>query len=298
MAVQIILKYGNGRPAPDELVMGEVGVDISGKSLWTFDGTENVQLAGGDIDLGQLPDIDIGDGNFITLGELALIVGGNQEDITKLKLDVAANTANVGSNTASIALLNQKVAALELWQRDHEAAVGNLLIGIAALEDRIEVNEGDIDTNKSEIAKLWNEIGLVEGGLSFAGSYNAASGLIESVSAYADSLGVQVTTPLSNALGEERTGLYFINNTLGELKNSGGTDEGKQVYPGDWLVCDGTQYLVLNYQMETISFEQILGQPEENENLKVALDAKISRDNDVIEGGNYSPANPYLDRNK
>ena len=298
MSVKIILKYGNGKPAPSELVMGEVGVDISGKSLLTFDGTENVQLAGGDIDLGQLPEIDLGGGNYVDLGELALIVGGNQEDITKLKLDVAANTANVGSNTASIALLNQKVAALELWQKDHEAAVGNLLIGIGELEDRIEVNEGDIDTNKSEIAKLWAEIGLVEGGLSFAGAYNAASGLIESVSAYADSLGVQITTPLSAALGEERKGLYFINNTLGELKNSGGTDEGKTAYPGDWLVCDGSQYIVLNYQMETISFEQILGEPEENEKLKVALDAKISRDGDVIEGGNYSPANPYLDRNK
>ena len=298
MAVQIILKYGNGEPAAGELAMGEVGVDISGKSLWTFDGNGNVQLAGGDIDLGQLPDIDIGGGNYVDLGELALIVGGNQEDITKLKADVAANTTNVGLNTAAIATLNQKVAALEQWQTDHEAAVGNLLIALAALEDRVEANETDIGLNQDEIQKLWAEIGLVEGGLSFAGSYNAASGLIESVSAYADSLGVQVTTPLSNALGEERKGLYFINNTLGELKNSGGSDDGKQVYPGDWLVCDGTQYLVLNYQMETISFEQILGEPEENDKLKVALAAKISRDNDTVDGGTYSPAKSYLDRNK
>jgi hypothetical protein len=298
MSVQIILKYGNGEPAAGELAMGEVGVDISGKSLWTYNGKNNIQLAGGDIDLGQLPDVDIGGGIYVDLGELALIVGTNQEDITKLKLDVAANTTDIGLNTAAIATLSSKVAALELWQKDHEAAVGNLLIALGELEARVEVNEGGIETNKTEIAKLWAEIGLIEGGLSFAGTYKTSINLIETVTTYAADKGITTGMPLSSALGDGTKGLYFIAMDGGTLQNSGGTDDGKTVYPGDWLVCDGTKYLLLNYQLESTSFGQISGDPYENEKLGLALDAKISRDGDVIEGGVYAPETAYVNRNK
>ena len=299
MSVQIILKYGNGEPAAGELVMGEVGVDISGKSLWTYNGKDNVQLAGGDIDLGQLPDIDIGGGNYVNLGELALIVGTNQEDITQLKLDVSANTTDIGLNTAAIATLNGKVAALELWQSDHEAAVGNLLIALGALEERVTDNETNIGTNAGEIEKIWAEIGLIEGGLQFAGTYKTSINLIESVTTYAADKGVTAGMPLSSALGDGTKGLYFIAMDGGTLQNSGDVDQdGAAVFPGDWLVCDGTKYLLLNYQLETTSFGQIAGDPYDNEKLGLALDAKISRDGDVIEGGNYNPETSYANRNK
>lgn len=299
MAVQIILKYGNGEPAANELAMGEIGVDISGKALWTFDGTGNIQLSGGEIDLGQLPDIDIGGGNYVTLSELALIVGTNQEDIAQLKIDVATNKSDIGVNTAAIATLTQKVAALEIWQIDHEAAVGNLLIELGKLEQRVEDNESDIFDNATEIGKIWAELELVEGGLSFAGTYDASINQIDSVTDYAVSKGISEGDTLASAVGDGTKGLYFIADTGGTLQNSGNVDEdGKTVYPGDWLVCDGTKYLLLNYQMETVSFGQIAGDPDDNEKLKAALEAKISRNNDVIEGGTYAPKVAYVNRNK
>ena len=230
---------------------------------------------------------------------MALIVGANEADIAQLKLDVATNKDDIGVNTAAIATLTQKVTALEIWQIDHEAAVGNLLIELNKLEKRVTDNETNISTNASEISNLWAEIGLVEGGLSFAGTYDASINLIDSVTDYAADKGVTTGMPLSSAVGDGTKGLYFIADTGGTLQNSGNADDdGKTVYPGDWLVCDGTQYMLLNYQLETVSFGQIAGDPDDNDKLKAALEAKISRENDVVEGGTYAPKTAYVNRNK
>lgn len=303
MSVQIILKYGNGEPALNELAMGEIGVDITGKSLWTYSQSENknIQLSGGEVDLGQLPDVDIGNGNYVTLGELALIVGGNQEDIAQLKLDVQANTDGVSANTTSISTLSEKVAALEIWQSDHDQYFNNLLIELNKLEARVTLNETNISTNADDIAALEAEIGLIEAGLLYAGNYDTSTNLISSVSDYAASppLSISPVSPLSAYVGDSYKGLFFIATVAGTLQNSGGdaSQDGQQVYVGDWLICDGTKYMLANYQMESVSFEQIAGDPYDNTALEAALNAKISRDGDVVEGGTYTPALPYVNRN-
>ena len=130
MSVQIILKYGNGEPAVGQLAQGEVGVDLQGKSLWTYSQNEgkNIQLAGGDVNLEQLPDVDIGDGNFVTIEELAIIVGQNQADLDELEGRISTNEGNISTNAGGISAnateigkLDGRVTALEGWQKDVDA---------------------------------------------------------------------------------------------------------------------------------------------------------------------------------
>jgi len=308
MSVQIILKYGNGEPAVGQLAQGEVGVDLQGKSIWTYSQNEgkNIQLSGGDVDLGQLPSVDIGGGNYVTLAELAILVGQNQTEIDDLKGLVSQNETNIGlnagliaDNTTEIGRLDGRVTALEEWQKDSEQAVANLVIALEAMQVQIDDNTTAHLANAGEIEKLWAEIGLIEGGLNYAGNYNAATNLIASVSDYADSLNVAAGETLGANVGDAQKGLFFIATTAGTLQNSGGdgSQDGQEVYVGDWLICDGTKYVLASYQMETVSFGQLAGDPYDNDALKAALNEKISRTNDTIEGGTYTPARTYANRN-
>ena len=308
MSVQIILKYGNGEPAASQLAKGEVGIDLTGKALYTStDGTDIVQLSGGEVNLGQLPDVDLGGDNYVTIEELALIVGQNQTDIDSLKgrvdqneTDIATNKDGISANATEIGKLDGRVKDLEAWVETHEADVGNLLIALDGLQTQVDNNETRSKDNASEITKLWNEIGLVEAGLQYAGNYNASTNLIATVSEYAASLGVEAGQTLSANVGNAQKGLFFIATTAGTLQNSGGdgSQDGQEVYVGDWLICDSSKYMLASYQMENVSFEQLGGDPYDNDALKAALEAKISRDNDVIEGGSYIPKNSYANRNK
>ena len=297
MSVQIILKYGNGKPANGQLAQGEIGVDITGKSLWTYNGTTNIQLSGGSIDLGQLPDVDIGGGNFITIEELAILVGKNESDITELEVrvstnegDISTNAGAIAGNTTDIGKLDVRVKTLEDWKLAHEAEFANLLLRIDGIEGDIQSNTDAHVENAKQIGLIWAEVGLIEGGLSFAGTYNASTNKVASVSSYAATLGVTEGSTLNDNTGLDQTGLYFIVTTPGPLNNTGGdgSEDTKEAYRGDWLICDGSKYLLANYQMETVLFEQIDGDPYANDALKVALDAKISRENDTIVGGNYT----------
>jgi predicted Zn-dependent protease with MMP-like domain len=285
-----------------------VGVDLSGKALWTYSekDNKNIQLSGGDVDLGQLPDVDIGGGNFITIEELAILVGQNSEAIDDLKdrvtqneTDISANSGLIASNTSAIAALDVRVEALEKWQEDMEQAIGNLVIGLDEMQKQIDLNTTGVGENADEIQKLWAEIGLVEGGVNYAGNYNAGTNLISTVSDYAASLDVEAGQTLASNVGDKQKGLFFIVTTPGTLQNSGGdgSQDNQECFVGDWLICDGTKYVLASYQMETVSFGQLAGDPYDNDALKAALEAKVSRDNDKIEGGTYSPARTYANRN-
>ncbi len=308
MSVQIILKYGNGEPAVGQLAQGEVGVDLQGKSIWTYSQNEskNIQLSGGDVELGQLPDVDLGGDNFVTIEELAIIVGQNQTDLADLEGrvfanegDISTNKDGIAANLTAIGKLETSVEALEKWQEETDQWISNLTIELERMNGEIGANTTAHETNAAQIELLWNEIGLVEGGLQYAGNYNCGTNLISTVSDYAASLQVEAGQTLGANVGDDQKGLFFIATVAGTLQNSGGdgSQNGQEVYVGDWLICDGTKYVLANYQMETVGFEQIGGDPYENEKLKIALDAKISRVNDVIECGSYTPARTYANRN-
>lgn len=304
MSVQIILKYGNGEPAPNQLAQGEIGVDLSGKSLWTYSQNldKNIQLSGGPVDIDQLPDIDIGGGQFITIEELALLVLENQTDISELEgkvkqneTDISENDTAIKGNTSKIENHEGRIAALETWQTNTIPVLNNIIGELGRLDGKIDANTDLITANAGEIEDIWDEIGLIEAGLIFAGGYNANASQIASVSTYAANLGVTVGERLSDCVGEKYKGLYFIVTTDGTISDITVPDN-KEAFSGDWLVCDGTKYILLNYALETVSFSQILGSPDDNVALKAALGEKISRENDVVDGGTYSPVTPFMGR--
>jgi len=293
-ATTIILKYGNGEPGSGQLLKGELGVDISGEKLWTFNGQKNIILSGADLNIGDLPEIGLPDGSYVTIEILAGMVVQNTTDIAELDLRVTANEGAIGSNTAQISLLSDKVAALELWQESHEEAVGNLIIELTRIDALAsEANDRSIE-NATAIRSLEDELALIEAGLQYGGNYDAASGLIVSVSEWADNLGMAPNQPLQNFVANK--GIYFIVTKEGTLKNVSANVDGQFAYTGDWLICDGTQWLLANYGFEETTFSNIGGEPLDNPKLAAEFALYLKKDGDVLEGGTYTNTKSYMQK--
>ena len=291
MASTIILKYGNGEPAPNELKVGEVGVDLAGEKLWTFNGTKNIILGGADIEIGDLPSIEMPDGSYVTLTELAAQVAANKQDISDLEDRVDQNETNISQHTTLISQLDFRIGVLETWQQDHEEAVGNLLIAINAISDTADEALDLAQSNKGEIDAIIAEIGLIEAGMQYGGNFDASTNLVTSVSALAAEKGVSAGQPLQNFVSLK--GFYYIVTNEGPLQNVSANVNGEFAYRGDWLICDGSQFLLANYQMETVSFADLAGQPTDNAALATELALYLKKDGDTLEGGTYAPKVTY-----
>ncbi len=294
MATTIILKYGNGEPAPNELKVGEVAVDISGEKLWTFDGTNNIVLGGAEIQIGDLPQIELPDGNYVTLTELAAMVAANKEDIDELEDRVDQHDKDISASKNLISQLDYRVGVLEQWQEAHEEAVGNLLIAIQDISDTADEALGLAKSNKGQIDLIIEEIGLIEAGLQYGGNFDASTNLITSVSDLASDKGVTAGQPLQNFVSLK--GFYYIVTSAGTLQNVSSNVNGDFAYRGDWLICGGTQFLLANYQMETVAFADLAGKPTDNEEMVKELSLYLKRDGDTIEGGTYTPAITYSEK--
>ena len=291
MASTIILKYGNGEPAPNELKVGEVGVDLSGEKLWTFNGTKNIILGGADIEIGDLPGIEMPDGSYVTLTELAAQVAANKQDIADLEDRVDQNETNISQHNTLISQLDFRIGVLERWQEDHEEAVGNLLIAIKDISDTADEALDLAQNNKTEIDGIIAEIGLIEAGMQYGGNYDASTNLVTSVSALAGDQGVSAGQPLQNFVSLK--GFYYIVTNEGTLQNVSSNVNGEFAYRGDWLISDGTQFLLANYQMETVSFADLAGKPTDNAALAAELALYLKKDGDTLEGGTYAPKVTY-----
>jgi hypothetical protein len=293
-ATTIILKYGNGEPASGQLVKGEIGVDIAGEKLWTWNGVENIILSGADLDIGDLPAIELPDGNYVTIEILAGMVVQNTTDIAELDVRVTTNEGAIGSNTAQISLLSDRVTALEVWQTDHEVAVGNLIIQLEEIEETANNADTLSQSNKGEIDLIRAELSAIEAGLQYGGNYSAHTDLILSVSAWAVSQGIQAGQPLQNF--QDKEGIYFIVTEEGDLNNVSTDINGKFAYKGDWLISDGSQWLLANYAFEETTFANIAGKPLENDELAAEFALYLKKDGDVLEGGTYSNTKSYMQK--
>ena len=205
-----------------------------------------------------------------------------------------AKECAIGSNTTQISLLGDRVTALEVWQQDHEVAVGNLIIELARIDALAEEANQRSKDNESAIGLLEDELALIEAGLQYGGNYDAASGLIVSVSEWADNLGIQADQPLQNFVANK--GIYFIVTAEGDLSNVSTDVNGKFAYKGDWLICDGTQWLLANYAFEEVTFTNIAGKPLDNPELAAEFALYLKKDGDVLEGGVYTTTKSYMEK--
>lgn len=290
-ATRIVSRFGSGVPSVDDIVKGELAIDLTNQVIYTNDGAQIIELAGGEIDWEQI------DPDTIPI-EIINIINNpdnpNYVDLADLKAQVAQNTSDISDNTTAIgghetriSDLETAVAALEAWADTVDDAVGNLDTALTELAGQVSTNTTNIGLNAQDIVDIKAELALLEAGLQFGGTYDAATGQLVAISEYAESLGVVAG---NLPLGEAFKGLYFIVTEAGTLSGSatGNADlDGVQIFVGDWLICEGTSYVAAFYGLETVSFGQIAGDPYDNDALKAALDAKLSKEDDVLEGGVY-----------
>lgn len=309
MANVIKLKYGSGVPGPNQLVTGEVGLDLYNKVIYSADALGNIiemgrnMGEGGTIGWDQIdPDTIPPELNIIINGELpeyvtldALIaqVKANAEaivalqswettakqEISKLQADVIANDTAIQKNTGDIGALNTSQGAQDIKIKANTDAID-------ALDTRVGINEGEIASIKDQIDKELT-------GLVLAGAYSAASNLITSVKSTAvDEDGKVLFTedsPLNTYLGDKYAGFYFIVDEPGKLENTGSPAraDGDDAFIGDWMVSDGPHWLHFNFSQESTVWGTISGSIDAQTDLQAQFATKLGFD-DAIGGETYT----------
>ena len=307
MSNTIKLKYGSGVPATGQLVTGELGLDLTNKIIYTADALNNIiELSrnmgeGGEINWDQIVGIPIEIENIIngeipeygSLDDLIAQVKANADDIealqswettakgeiSKLQSDVLANAGDIETNAEGISALNTSQGQQDIKIQANTDA-------IAALDGRVEQNEGDI-------ADLKNQIDKELTGLVLAGTYSAATNLITSVKSTATDEDGKVLftedTALNAYSGNAYAGFYFIVDEAGTLANTGtpARADGEEAFVGDWLVSDGPHWLHFNFSQESTVWGTIGGDITAQDDLQDQFATKLDVDA-TIDGGTYS----------
>lgn len=258
MAVTIVTKWGSRTPTADDLVQGELAVDLVGKVLYTKDGNGQViAVGGGRINWGQIDEIpqvilDI-IGGTIDLDDLIQRVEdleGNQETILQDLADLKADVIQIGKD-------------------------------IEALAGRVTVNEGDIQDLKDALNGDLT-------GLFLGGTYNVPQNKISDVTQAAIDNGISVDDSLTTHSLEKNKGMYFVcegEGTLSGTQRSG--SDGKFAQSGDWLVCDGTHgWILMSFGGDHVTWGSIGGTLSNQTDLQEELDKKFE-DGDTLDGGRF-----------
>lgn len=312
----IQLKYGAGVPLGGKLRVGELGIDIAAKTIYTStDGNDIVELAGGEILWSQIdvnsyptwlinliPDVDNDD--YVNLA-------GLQYRVEQAEGEIDALQGVVGD--ASIGLVKDvkdlQNALTELENSINDPASG-LQAQINALKDtdvkhenRLKVLETtvgkadpdgsglvkDVADNATAIKDLQDAVDKELTGLVFGGSYDAEDGELTSVSQAGQDAGMRPLGKLNEYLDPSYAGLYVIVDTAGTLKDTiRDGSEGKEAAVGDWLVSDGVHgWILMAFGNEHVTWGTIGGSIENQSDLKAALESKVGK-GETIDCGSYN----------
>ncbi len=313
MANVIKLKYGSGVPGNNQLVTGEIGLDLTNKVIYSCDADNNIvemgrnMGEGGTIGWDQIdpdtipPSLEIiinGEiPEYITLDALIAQVKTNEDDIAalqgweslaraeiiKLQGDVSANRTDIDTNKGDIKTLSDK-------QGEQGLLISGNTDAIAELDGRVVANKGEIDALKTA---LEGELtGLVLGG-----EYNAASNVVENPTPEGREAGLVHNQPLPKA--EATKGVYVIVTTEGPLDGTGiapkpdpveggERNDEDMAFPGDWLVSDGIHgWVLFQFHTDATQWGMIGGSITAQTDLQDALDEKYDKDSEIV-CGNYS----------
>ena len=260
----ILLKRGTGKPSG--LKYGEIALDVDAKIIWAAKaGGEIVEMSGGTINWNQIDGIppELGGDDLIDLAALEKQVGFNTADIAQLKADVTQ---------LWIELQNAEQLATQAYNKANE-------------------NAGLIQENADAIDAINNEIGAIESGLIFGGTYSPVSGQITNVDQYAISRGFSEGMTLTPNTNAEQQGIYFIATVAG----IGIT--GEEVKPGDWIIANALSWTLVQYGYTTITIDMVAGLEEELANLHSAdltLAGRVGALETEIDAGTYSEAPPFF----
>lgn len=258
MAVTIVTKWGSRAPTADDLVQGELAVDLVGKVLYTKDGNGQViTVGGGRIDWGQIDNIP---------EEITNIIDGviDLDDLIQRVEDLEGNQADILQDLA-----------------DLKADVGQIGKDITALAGRVSQNESDIQDLKDALDGDLT-------GLYLGGTYNVPTNQVSDVTSAATTNGISVGDSLTTHSLAKNEGMYFVcegEGTLSGTQRSG--SDGQFAQSGDWLVCDGTHgWILMSFGGDHVTWGSIGGTLSNQTDLQAELDKKFE-DGDTLDGGRY-----------
>lgn len=300
--VTIITKYGFKKPTLLDLSVGELGVDLLNKVLYTRNtSNEVIEVGGGTIDWSQInPDTipdeitNIIDGT-INLDQLVELAGGNAEAIKQLDEDlqalaalVAENTRLIGINTKGISDNVDAIDDLKGRVGANESAIKTNEGDIEAVEDRLDDAEPKIQKNIEDIAALQK---LVDGdltGLYLGGTYRLPDNKVEDVTDAGRLAGIDKGDQLETHAKDSNKGMYFViegTGPLGGLFRESSNDQIGQ--NGDWLVCDGIHgWILMSFGGDHVAWGAIGGNIESQTDLQEALAMKLE-EGDTLDGGKF-----------
>lgn len=160
-----------------------------------------------------------------------LIQGANVTTVNGMSGDVFIDAADMehdhDEDYAAIDHTHPEYAAVD---HDHEeyalADHGHDVKDITGLEEWVEGIEDDL--------------AVIQGDLIFAGGYNPVTNQLATITNRASEMGFVSGMDLP-APNEELKGMYVI------INEDGGTYQGEVLSRGDWIICDGSSWVALNY---------------------------------------------------
>ena len=156
--VTIITKWGSKKPELNDLVKGELAVDLVNHILYTSDGLQIIEVGGGEIDFDQIvnwPDeiTNIIDGT-IDLEALVELAGDNADAILQLQQDLSDLAARVTQNEKDIATNAGKITGLETQVGKNTSNIADNAADIKDNKDAIDALDGRVEQNEKDIAAL------------------------------------------------------------------------------------------------------------------------------------------------
>jgi hypothetical protein len=300
--VTIITKYGFKKPSLVDLAVGELGVDLLNKVLYTRDtANQIIEVGGGSIDWSQIDPDSIPDSitniidGTINLEQLVGIVGDNSEAIVKLDADlkdlaavVAENTRLIGVNAGGI---SDNADAIDGLNTRVGTAEGKILKNegdITAVEVRLDDAEPKIQKNIDDIAALQKVIDGDLTGLYLGGTYRLPDNKVEDVTEAGTLAGIKKNDDLGQHAKEDNKGMYFVIEGTGTLGGLFRTSSNGQIgQNGDWLVCDGIHgWILMSFGGDHVAWGSIGGNIENQTDLQEALAMKLE-EGDTLDGGKF-----------
>ena len=290
--VTIITKWGSKKPELNDLVKGELAVDLVNHILYTSDGLQIIEVGGGEIDFDQIvnwPDeiTNIIDGT-IDLEALVELAGDNADAILQLQQDLSDLAARVTQNEKDIATNAGKITGLETQVGKNTSNIADNAADIKDNKDAIDALDGRVEQNEKDIAALQ---AIVDGdltGLTLGGTYAMPANQVNDVTAAGTAAGISKGDTLDSHAKDSNKGMYFVvegEGTLGGLFRE--SSNGQFAQNGDWLVCDGVHgWILMSFGGDHVAWGSIGGDITNQEDLMAELDKKVE-EGDTLDGGRF-----------
>lgn len=164
-------------------------------------------------------------------GRWKLIQGANVTTVNGMSGDVFIDTADMDHDHDELyAPLNHEHDGYAAVDHDHEEY---------ALADHGH-DVKDIEGLEAWQEGIEDDLAVIQGDLIFAGGYDPTTNQLARVTTRAEELGFESGMDLPTP-SEPLRGMYVI------INKDGGTYHGEVLSRGDWIICDGTSWVPLNY---------------------------------------------------